>query len=449
LKTATDTAETGRTVIKTTETRVIPTEIASERKTPEFWPYLEGLTRGDWERHLLYVYRKTAEVGPMIMLEKSSGFMAMPGGAQVELNSKEEFEFAMQQKYGGGHYHLIMKRGAERVTIGKMLIDGQPKSTQPGVFADNTNGTNPVAPTSQPAGANDVATTAMNLVANHEAEAVNVAINALRGASEVVQRFSKENAPTSSPTDDLLRQAMAAMLNKMLNPPPAPDPMESVLRMLTVIKELNAVSNPAGAQNSTLQKILDTFVERGLNPPPSGPATSTGAELVRQLPQVAGFVTDAMREWRMGMEVQRDAMLINRGATPAQLPPSGAPVASVIPPPPGPQPNPAEVQQNVTGPPLDFIEAKIIEILREPLSTEQAADEVLSFLDRLEPKLVEHLAASGEAGLFQLFQTRPILRQALTNVPRLQEFIRAFLALYGKPADAVPGAGDVGTVKPN
>ena len=77
-----------------------------------------------------------------------------------------------------------------------------------------------------------------------------------------------------------------------------------------------------------------------------------------------------------------------------------------------------------------------MEFLREPISTEEAADKVLDFLTLTEPKAVEQLVAYGETGLSQLFQTRAILKPATANMPRLLEFIRAFLRLHREDKEA-------------
>ena len=100
------------------------------------------------------------------------------------------------------------------------------------------------------------------------------------------------------------------------------------------------------------------------------------------------------------------------------------------------------------GPPVEFIETKIVEIFREPISADEAADETMAFLDRLDEKLPAQLASLGETGLMQLFQTRPILQQAVQNLPRLQEFIKAFLKYAAENAS---GAADPApaSVKPN
>jgi len=440
VKTATDMPANGKTVEKTTVTRVIPTDFNSEdRKLPDFWSYIESLTAADWERHLLYLYRRVSDTGPMVPLEKSSGFITMSNNVQVAVGNKEEFEFAIQQKYGGGTYRLLLKKGAERVGDHRISIDGPPKAVQPGILVDNAPNVNPVAHSS-----NDVATTAMNLVANKEAEAVNVAINALRGASEVVQRFSSGNGGG----DDVTREFMRVMIARAMNPP---DPMDSIAKMLGIFQTLMGALNPGAAQNPVIQRIMDSALDRLMNPVSSGGSTSTTTALVQTLPAIASHVKEALTEWRVGMEVQRDVIMRSQ---PQQLPagsPPGAPSPTVLQPPAPAAAKAPEGQQAMTvGPPLEFIETKIVEILGETLGEPNGADiageEVFMFLDRMDPRITAHLIGLGEAGLFELFQTRPILKRATTNPPRLQEFIRAFLK-YSKPEPSAPNG--TATVKPN
>ena len=82
---------------------------------------------------------------------------------------------------------------------------------------------------------------------------------------------------------------------------------------------------------------------------------------------------------------------------------------------------------------LEFIESKIVEIFQETdLTVDQAADETLAFLDRMDPKMPSQLESLGEAGILQLFHVRPVLRPATANLARLQEFVRAFLKYAGE-----------------
>lgn len=47
----------------------------------------------------------------------------MHDGTQVQIGDKEEAELALMKKYGGKAFRLILKRGSERVTEGKVYSD--------------------------------------------------------------------------------------------------------------------------------------------------------------------------------------------------------------------------------------------------------------------------------------------------------------------------------------
>ena len=93
-------------------------------------------------------------------------------------------------------------------------------------------------------------------------------------------------------------------------------------------------------------------------------------------------------------------------------------------------------------PSLEFIESKILEMFREPVSADEAADRTVAFLDTMSPAMVDQLRSLGEAGILRLFQSRAILQPAMQNLPRLQDFIRAFLVHASDGAEPpAPGAG--------
>ena len=455
VKSATDIPEIGRTVVKTTETRVLPADpLTGERKTPDFFDYVEKLSLADWERHpkhTLYVYRRTSEAGPMVPLERLSGVFPIAPGVSVNVSDREEFEIALAQKYGGGIYRLILKKGSERITEGRIVIDGPPKNTRPGILDGveaNGNGATAQNPTET---TDSVAKTAMNIVANQDSEGVRIGMSALAGAAEVVQRFAHQAGQPPRIEDDLEREFKRAMIQRMLNPPPAPDPIALFQQFATLMNTLGGGGN--GPIHPAVQKIIDTALERFGNPVASGSVTSTGAALVSQLPQIAGYVTEAVREWRVGSEAQLHTaqIMASQGRAPA-LPP-GAPTGTVQPPNGRPItqatqviPQTPPVAQVPPGTPdLPFIEGKIVEILKRQISAEDAADEVLTFLDLMNPTLVDQLASLNESQLMQLFQSREVLKQ-YHDLARLQEFCRAFLKYANEdaPADGVPP-----TTKPN
>ncbi len=412
-------SDPGAVVETTTRRRVISSDqVARDRTTPDFWQYVEALTPTEWQRHVLYIYRQ--EPGPSTQIEKLAGYIAMPDGSQIQLTSQEEFEYALGAKHGGRVYRMILKRGAERVAQERVYIDTPPKvvarPADPGFAQGGMQQTESSATA-------DIAREAIHAVTSQEGVAVNVAVNALQGAATVIERFSKMTHQPAAPSasDEMMKQIFSVLIERALNPPPPPpplDPLEQMTKFLALMNQINPAGGGAG--NPVLNKILDGAVEKLLNPPATGPSSSTGAELVRQLPQVANYVSQAMAEWRHGAEAQRDtAVLMKTGVVPVKAP--GAPNPAVL-------AAPQALQENPTGmPTLEFIESRIVEILKEPISAEQAADETIAFLVRIDPALVRQLAMQGAAGLLQLFQTRPTLKPATVNIPRLQEFIAAFL----------------------
>jgi hypothetical protein len=443
VKTTSATPEAGQVVETVTQRRVLPaTEVAAPppkgKISPDFWDYLETLKPADWDRHLLYIYRRDSDSGPTPQLEKCVGTMVMPDGSRVYLGSREETEFAIVQKYGGGTYRLILKRDHERLTETRVVGEGPRKNVQ----LPLEYGGGPTVSSMGDATA-DVANHAISTIAGQERQAVDVAVNALRGASDVIQRLSQPPAaPVASATDDLMKLALVKMLERALNPP---DPLELLTKLLTLMNQLNGSGGAGGGGAPPMvQKILDTAVEKLLNPPPSGPVSSASAELVRQLPAVASYASEALAQWRAGVEAQRDTAAIMRGVpAPARLPGSGPAAPGTIVPP---SANGSAEGAMPGAPSLEFIEGKIVEIIREPsLSAVEAAENVFAFIETVSPLMLAQLKSLGEAGIFNLFQSRPVLRTAATNVPRLQDFIREFLKFAGA-GDPVTGAA---SLKPN
>ena len=107
VKTATAQPASNEVVQTTTTRRVLP--LAPDSRV-DFWEYLNGLKfPDDWDKppgHLLYIYRRIADTGPMPGLEKCTGYITMPDNTRVALTNQEETEFAIGRKYGGGTYRL-------------------------------------------------------------------------------------------------------------------------------------------------------------------------------------------------------------------------------------------------------------------------------------------------------------------------------------------------------
>jgi hypothetical protein len=455
MRTAIDSPETGAVVETTTRRRVLPPNSAgAEIPRPDFWEYVEKLEPKDWDGppgHTVYIYRtdpRSSNYGTgESNIDKCSGFIEVRPGVNVPFNDREEVELAIREKHGGKAFRLILKKGRERITEGKVSNDAPPRfliSSTPN--ASNGNFGNSSAPSVQPADeytTADVAKTAMHMVANQDAQAIAVGVNALQGAASVIERLTRVPVPVQpSESDQLMKQLMLAMLQKALNPP---DPLDVINKILPLLNHGGGGADPL--TNPLIAKIVETGLDRVINPPMTGPISSASAELVRALPTIANAAMEGVREWRLGAEAQLHTAEIMAGRVPPALPPGAAAPAR----PPAPQravnPTP-EVQPTMQGPPVEFIETKIVEIFREPISADEAADETMAFLDRLDEKLPAQLASLGDTGLMQLFQTRPILQQAVQNLPRLQEFIKAFLKYAAENAS---GSADPtpASVKPN
>jgi hypothetical protein len=437
VKTATEQPDNGQILEKTTRTRVIPVDSSPEsRSTPEFWQYLQSLDLkpGEWDRHIVYLYRTDPgdPSGRGTPGGKYIRVMQFPDGTVVPLADQEEVELGMARAWGGRVYRFIVKKAHQRITEGRVYIDAPPKPIiiSGGEAAGGTGGA-----TVSPMGSDvsQIAGKAIDTIAGQEREAVSLGLTMMNTAASVVKQFSNGNG-NPSPQDDMQRAFMAAMIQRMTM-----DPMQQMMQFFAMMKELNAATGGGGTRDPLVTQILETGLKRVLDPPASGaPAVSAGAELVRTLPSVASHITEGIREWRTGVEAQRDTVIAARApqgqpqptiqARPQTLPPST--------PAPPPNPNGAEA---MGGPSTEFVESRIIQILQQPLSADEAADAVLMFLHTIDgPEQpagqgsVAQLVKLGESGLVQLFQFRPKLKPATANMPRLLEFIRAFLKLYAE-----------------
>lgn len=417
---------------KITRERILTSSEAAKDTAamPDFWEYVESLTPEKWNDHIVYLYREDPKVstysGEFAYLDKFVGYIEVRPGVQIPMEERGIIEQAIKEKFGGRAFRLICKRGKERVTVGKCVNEAAPK------YPDTSSQQFPGPLPNAPSDANAIASKAIDTVANHPSEAMNIALNALRASAEIIARSAAVPATPASSESDLDRALRQAMIAKLLAP--APDPMENYLRMRDLF------TPPA---NSMMDKFLGVAMERMLNPAPALSGRTTLLDLGREaLPVLAGTVRDAMTNWRVGVEAQRDMIALQRGVNPgpmmpsAAVPPQSLPApaeeaASAAAPPASPQ---LPVDNN---PPFEWLEMKIVEILKDKdFTVDQAVDETLAFLYRAHPAVVGLLLdppkfdprlAPGEQGVLQLFQNRPVLQQVPVN-PRLIEFIKKFCA---------------------
>jgi len=426
VKPATEPLDAGQIIETTTRKRVFPAESNSgEPKTPDLWEYLAEVERkGEWGRHIVYIHR--VEPSPSVPVQKCQQYLTTPDGQQVPICNHEEVEFALQRHYGGKLFRLMVKRGSQLITTGTIPIDAPvrfiplPADAPPPLHA-GTGGA-PLSPMNDASATAQVAGRAMDALTNQERQSAEIGFRAMQTAAEVMQRFG-----SGSGGDDMTRQFMAAMMTRLMQ-----DPMEQLVKLLTVMRELNNVAGGAPGANGMpagmLEKIFGAMFERFMNPTPTGAPVSAMAEAVRAAPGLISGFAEVVREQRLLSDNQVKLTEMQRtmpGArsmqpNPQMIPPVPLPRAAT--PPPG----------NGGGPTMEFVMQKIVDILRQPVSAEQAADDVLAFLDPLDPNAVSDLAKLGETGLVSLFQNQPTLKPATNNMPRLVEFIRAFLKMHAE-----------------
>lgn len=420
----------GQVKEKVTRERILSSaEAAKDTATqPDFWEYVEALTSEKWNDHIVYLYREDPKVstysGEFAYLDKFVGYIEVRPGVQVPMEERGIIEQAIKEKFGGRAFRLICKRGKERVTVGKCVNEAPPK------YPDTTPFAGPL-PNAGAATDASVASKAIDAMANQQPDAMRLAMDVLRTASEIVMKTGQPHTPPASPSDSLDAELKRAMISRMLNPP---DPLAEFAKY----KELFQPQ-----QNAMVEKVLTIAIERFMNPVAAVSGRTTLLDLGREaIPVLAQTVNNAMTQWRMGVEAQRDAIAMQRGGNPG--PPMSAAAVPQVPLPPPTQEAPPPAGTAATDPqpppsndpPFEWLEMKIVEILKDKdFTVDQAVDETLAFLYRAHPAVVAMLLdppkfhpqlAAGEQGLLQLFQNRPILQQVPVN-PRLVEFIKKFI----------------------
>jgi hypothetical protein len=430
---------TGEIVETTTRRRVVP---VSDSK-PDIWETLYHLAANphEWERHMVYIYRMEPD-GTQVQVTKGKSILEMPiTRQQVPVADKDELEFALRD-VSGGNYRVLLKEGPQLKCAGQLKISGPIRPAvdiiggRPVVI---TPGANPNPAQSASYGVDPtaaVASRAFDALSSQERTAAEIGFAAMRTGLDAVTKAVdlERRAPAQ---DDLTRQLMTIMIQRMME-----DPTEKLVRLLALMREMNGGTGGAGqgsgAAGSLVDKLLNAAADRLLNPAPTGAPVSATAELVRSLPSLGSHFVEGVKAYADARRSEVQIMAMSR-ANPAQpMPPS----ATVLPPVPAP-PNGAPDN-------MEPVERKIIEIFQQPISAHQAADEAMAFLDTLAPNgaAITPLANLGEDGLLKFFGSRPILKAATANMPRLVEFIRAFLKMHAEDVAAENGQQSSVEVKP-
>jgi hypothetical protein len=432
VKPATDPSDGSVIETKTTR-RIIPvSEFPEPKQAIDAWEYIRAIPP-DWARHFAYL-RRIAPEPPVTLIKTASPAFTFPNGEQVPVGDPEELEMQLGKQFGGGTFRILVKHGSQIMAAVNIPINLPPRPIVISPDSPNGNGQAPSHFTSGDAAA-QIAGKAIDAVAAQETLGIRVGVEALNAAANL--------------------QALAAntIKNFTTNPTPAPAPpsemdqMFKVMMMRWMEKSMERLDAPPaqptaipGVDVNLLGRFLSTVIERGLNPPvaTNGNSVSGVAAVASVLPQVLSYGAQIAAEIRMKAEAERDTVIAARSPQPPQVQPP-QPRAQVLPPStPAPAPNPNGTVP-MGAPSTEFVESRIIQILQQPTSAEEAADAVLMFLHTIDGPdqadgqgSVAQLVKLGESGLVQLFQFRPKLKPATANMPRLLEFIRAFLKLYAE-----------------
>lgn len=447
-------------VEKVTRTRTVPvSELAKENTNvlPDFWDYIESLDASQWEReeHVVYLYREdpkdsTYSSEPSFVDKFSGTIEIFPGGPIYQMNDRGIVEHAIKEKHGGKAFRLICKKGRQRIAIGKCVNGAPPK------YPDANPQRYPLPNAGQPATDASVATRAIDVMANQQPDALRLAMEVLRSASDIVMR--QPNLQTAQPAarDPLVE----ALLQKALNPPPpppAPDPFEMFVKFKNLMGD-----GGMGGTSAILEKILGAAVDKIINPAPAVTGRTTLLDIGREFIPVLGTV---MHEYRLSREADARITEIQRSAMaphPAPPPMQSNPPA-VLPTPPAPVPQaattPAPAAPTMTFPQIEAHIASIVS--NSQFTTDEAVDEVLAFLYNtdarlvrllLNPPLLDPRLKPGKEGLMMLCTFEAPFRACLSNPPRLSEFLDKFIvaateaeAVEGRLAAAAPAAAPVVT----
>lgn len=434
-------AETPGVVKTTTFREVLPSGTTTEERTgpkqPEFFEFVRSIPDEKLGEYMIYLYR----VEPTrVQIDHTPGkTFDVPGYGLVPVIELEPIETAVIADCGGGTFRLICQKrsNGEWQTQTRFRIDLPPRNIVPWFVRRGENKVDDGKGSSQyPADGNQFASKALEIAASQEHRAVDLGLRLMDSAAT---HILKSHEP-----DEMERQFKAAMIQRALAP--APDPLD----LMTKFMSLQSTLNPNSGGNPIMSKILDVALSRLLEPPMnSAPAVSAGAEMVRAVPTMISQVVEGIRELRMKSEAERDTAAIMQSrvqpARPMVMQPQILPAAPLPPPAPRVQPNPTPTQPNPTngshasGPvPFEAIEVKIMQILRMPISAEEAAERAIEYLEIIagenpapDQDYVSLLSSLGEPGLVDLFQ-RPNLRAANANTARLLDFIRAFLRYHAE-----------------
>jgi len=432
------------TIKTTTFKEVLP---AAKKEYPEFFEFVRTIPPEKTNDYVIYLYRTEPSKVP---IDHTPGkTFDIPGFGLVPVLDQEAIEAAVAKVCGGGTYRLIcnLRSSGEWQCQSVFRIDLAPKPSivpwyiQRGENKPDANG-KPAAYSSSSDG--QIANRLVDVVATQEHKAVDLALTTMERAGNMIRNYSPQPPVAPAPPADPFEQEFKRKM------------VEHIFKQM---ENGGNGGNGGGGISQNLSGLREVIAFARELSGSAAPAASVGAEMVRVVAGAIPQAIEGIREWRLGQEAARDTAAMMHAApqprpaipAPVMLPPSTLPnhnFPSVnptkIPPPamathPAPQSAPPPAQPDNGAPTIEFVERCIVDILKAPMSAEDAADEAIGFLENLagpnpppERDYVNQLCALGETGLVQLFQMKPNLQPACANTGRLLEFLRAFLRIHAQ-----------------
>ena len=332
-----------------------PEELRKALGTTEFFPLLREFPASLWgDRLSIYVYRLPDEDGMMVKNEAGARKYIKP---IIRTPIDEDW---IASKHGGGKYLLYLKLDNKAsIKETTVRIDGPPK-----VAAGQTveiDGRPVTVGSAQPAShaAEDKSDVAAVIEASASANRQNMEILA-EGSKAAIQLVRDQATQAGKPdaASGIMDKLFTAMIDRIMNPPAVADPVDTFVKLQTLISKQNPEPEPekegaAEAAITLVERITGKSVADMMKPRTSAAAEDSYgwvAPVVGAAQHLIGQIPEIMREARLSrdMDFRRQVWLRSAppGSAPNFFPTIQRPRMNAECSPPSPNPEPRRIQTN-------------------------------------------------------------------------------------------------------
>lgn len=293
-----------------------PEQFKAAVQTEELWPMLKSFPEALWgDRLSIFIYRLPDDEGVMVKNAEGQAKYIKP---VIRFCIDEDW---VATKHGGGKYQLYLKLDDTVIRKHTFRIDGAPK-VQPGQTVELDG--KPVS-VGQPAPPTIDNRSDLASVIEAQRGANDKGMEILTRAAEASITMVKEQAANAAKPDaasGIVDKLLTVMIDRMMNPPAAPDPIDTFVKLQTLMQKPNPEPEAQHNEGALTQGL--ELVERltgksmpDLMKPRSaaaetndygwvGPVVGAVTNFIDRIPQI-------MHEARLSraMEFQRQAYLRN------------------------------------------------------------------------------------------------------------------------------------------